>query len=628
MKGRLRYWFDNFMAKGTFAQIMSLVVLTLVLMLLLGMITWVFELNPKRPTGGETLWNAIWGLLRPATPKWNAKAPGYMVIKILMLLSGMFVVSMLISILTSGFRLLITGLREGRSRVPINNHTLILGWSPSLMSVLPELILANESERKAHVVVLSQQSKQMMDDEIRAHIKDRKTTIIVTRSGDPCNADDLELVNIDGASSVILLTAESSDDPDLDVIKTLMAIMNNPNRQRRPYHVVASIRYQKNIDVAQLAGKGEAELIPSMEVISKITAQTCRQPGLPVVYAEIMGFADNELYIAPARGLEGKKFGDALFAYGESCPIGLWTSGDQLLINPNTDHPLGAGDRLLFLAEDDSTIVRDDPPVQVDEGAIVSGTVEALQAERTVIIGWNAGAPIIVRELDQYIEKGSELIVVVENEDDQKLATAVGTGLANQTFVCRIGTPTDRDLLDTLGIPGAHHVILLKYDGLDPLDSDSNVLVTLLHVRDIIEKSGKDIAVVSELALERNRQIAHADRADDFVVGDYLIGLLYAQISQQKELNKVFSDMLSEEGSEIYLKPAEVYVKPGVPVSFFTVVESARRKGEVAIGYRHWAQKGDKEANYGVKLNPAKTERITFQPGDRVVVIAEDYFGA
>jgi Trk K+ transport system NAD-binding subunit len=615
------------MAKGTVAQIIGLAAITLLVMVVLGTVTYIFQLNPKHASGGQTLWDSFWGVLRATTPKWNPKAPGWMVIKVLMLLSGMFIVSMLISILTSGFRILVTALREGHSNVPFDDHTLIIGWSPSLMSVLPELILANESEHKAHVVVLSEQSKQMMDDEIRSRILDWKTTTIVTRSGDPFNPTDLDVVNIDGASSIIVLTPEGSTNPDIEVIKTLMAIASNPDRQTRPYHVVASIRDHKNVEVARIASKGEAELIPSIEVISKITAQTCRQPGLPVVYTEIMSFEDNELYITDADSLVGTSFGDAMFAYSKSCPIGVWSAQDELMINPDAAYTIAPGDRLIILAEDDSTIVRDDPVIKIEESAISSGTVEALQAERTVVLGWNSGAAIIVRELDQYIEDGSELIVVVENEEDYELAMAVGNSLEKQAFDCRVGELTDRDLLNTLGIPGAHHVILLKYDKLPAETSDSNVLVSLLHVRDIIEKSGKDIAVVTELALERNRQIAQADRADDFVVGDFLIGLLYAQIAQQMELNRVFSNLLSEDGSEIYLKPASVYVALDRPVTFATIVESAKRKKEVAIGYRHWSKKGDKEQNYGIKLNPAKADLITLGANDLVVVVAEDYFG-
>jgi hypothetical protein len=53
------------------------------------------------------------------------------------------------------------------------------------------------------------------------------------------------------------------------------------------------------------------------------------------------------------------------------------------------------------------------------------------------------------------------------------------------------------------------------------------------------------------------------------------------------------------------------------------VVEAARRRGEVAIGYRSAAFSADAKASYGVRVNPPKADRVTFADGDRVIVLAE-----
>ncbi|MCX6551804.1 MAG: potassium transporter TrkA, partial [Acidobacteria bacterium] len=73
----------------------------------------------------------------------------------------------------------------------------------------------------------------------------------------------------------------------------------------------------------------------------------------------------------------------------------------------------------------------------------------------------------------------------------------------------------------------------------------------------------------------------------------------------------------------IYLKPAQDYVTTGVPMNFYTVVESARRKSQVAIGYRLAAHAGDASRAYGVVVNPDKSVAVTFGPDDRIVVLAE-----
>ncbi len=87
---------------------------------------------------------------------------------------------------------------------------------------------------------------------------------------------------------------------------------------------------------------------------------------------------------------------------------------------------------------------------------------------------------------------------------------------------------------------------------------------------------------------------------------------------------EVFQDLFSPEGSEIYLKPAGDYVEPGREVSFYTVAESARRRGEVAIGYRLERHADDAGRAYGVRVNPPKSESLAFRPEDQIIVLAED----
>lgn len=59
-------------------------------------------------------------------------------------------------------------------------------------------------------------------------------------------------------------------------------------------------------------------------------------------------------------------------------------------------------------------------------------------------------------------------------------------------------------------------------------------------------------------------------------------------------------------------------------MNFYTVVEAARYRGQVAIGYRLNALADDATAQYGVRVNPKKSELITFTPADRIIVISED----
>lgn len=121
----------------------------------------------------------------------------------------------------------------------------------------------------------------------------------------------------------------------------------------------------------------------------------------------------------------------------------------------------------------------------------------------------------------------------------------------------------------------------------------------------------------------RNRNLAEVTQADDFIVSDRLVSLVLTQVSENPELNAVFADIFDPEGAEIYLKPVEDYLRLDRPVSGYTLVEAARRKGEACIGYRLAALANRADQSYGVVINPDKAATVSFSADDRLVVVAE-----
>jgi hypothetical protein len=98
---------------------------------------------------------------------------------------------------------------------------------------------------------------------------------------------------------------------------------------------------------------------------------------------------------------------------------------------------------------------------------------------------------------------------------------------------------------------------------------------------------------------------------------------MLSQVSENKQLTEVFDQLFSSDGAEIYLRDAALYVKPGESADFYTVIEAARRKGETAIGHRFDEHARSAEHYYGVSVNPAKSEQHVYQPGDKIIVLAE-----
>ncbi len=628
LKEKIRYQFDNYMAKGTVALIGGLGLLSLALIILIASF---ISLTGVRAAGSDAplnFWEAAWqSLMRTldAGTMGGDEGWGFRLVMFLVTLGGVFIISTLIGVLTSGIENKLEDLRKGRSRVIETGHTVILGWSSQIYTILSELISANANQKDSCIVILGNKDKVEMEDEIRSGIGDPGRMRIVCRTGSPIDMKDLQLVSLQTARSIIILSPETGD-PDAHTIKTILAITNNSQRREEKYHIVAEIKDPKNIQVACMVGKDEVELVLTGDLISRIIAQTCRQSGLSVVYTELLDFGGDEIYFKEEPALVGKTFHDALFAYRTSAVIGLDQKGAGVCINPPMDTRIQPGDRMIAISTDDDTIILD----QANNSPALSGGIanrqpETQAPERTLILGWNWRAPTIIRELDHYVAPGSEITVIADESSGKEALDQLRPDLTNQTIIYRQADTTDRRVLEAVCPEDFDHVIVLAYaDTKDVEHADACTLMTLLHMRDMAERDQKDISIVSEMLNVQNRALAEVTRADDFIVSEKLISLIMTQVSENKALNAVFTDIFDPDGSEIYLKPAGQYVQIDHPVNFYTILESAARRNEVAIGYRIESLSGNAEKSYGVTLNPEKTQAVRFTSEDRIIVLAEN----
>lgn len=626
---RLHYAFDNSMSRGPLALILWLALVSALLILAVSLLVWLTHLAPVTEEGGrqgflQIAWASLMRTLDPGTMGGDRGSWPFLISMLAVTLGGIFVISTLIGVLTSGIEERLDQLRKGRSRVIESGHTVILGWSPQVFAIVSELVEANRNQSRSCVVVLGPGDKVEMQDRVRERVGDTRNTRVVCRRGDPTDVNDLEIASIHGARSIIVL-APPGDSPDSAVIKTLLAITNHPNRRPEPYHVVAEIHEPRNLDVARMVGREEVELVLVPDLLSRITVQTCRQSGLSVVYLELLDYGGDEIYFKEEPGLVGKTFGESLLAYEDSAVIGLRPREGGTLVNPPMDRRIAAGDKLIVISADDDTIhLSGLKNHRINASALRQDEPAPRTPERTLILGWNGRAAGIIRELDHYVAPGSAVTLLADREDARAHIERECPSLANQAVRVERGDPTERRTLDGLQIPSYHHVILLTNEGLPEQEADARTLITLLHLREIADAAGRTFSIVSEMLDPRNRALAEVARADDFIVGNRLVALLLTQVSENKELNAVFQDLFDPEGSEIYLKLASRYVAIGKPANFYTVLESARRRGEIAIGYRIKAQANDGDKAYGVRVNPKKSSMVTFSEWDRIIVIAED----
>lgn len=623
VRERWRYAFDNFMAKGTISLIGGLAVVSgLFILVMAGLVT-AIRLSPA-----DSLWDfpeAVWETLMRTLDAGTMSGDQGWFFRLAMLFvtfGGIFVISTLIGLLGSGIEGKLQELRKGRSRVIETNHVVILGWSLQIFTLLSELVLANANVADSCIVILSDMDKVEMDDTLKERLGKTKQTRIVCRTGNTSDIDDLAMVGVQTARSIIVLNPETASS-DIQLIKTLLAIVNLPREASQPYHIVAQVHSPKTLEVVSLIGGNQVETLLTGDLISRIMVQTCRQSGLSAVYMELLDFEGNEIYFQKEPKLQGKTYGEILLTYGNAAVMGIKESDGAVYLNPEPTRILSPGAEIILIAEDDRTAqVLENTEQEVDQGAIVTPQLVPPVAEKILILGWNNHVPQTIQQLDAYVAANSLVTVVADSPQGTKIIAAHSQNFVNQQVTFRQGDPTDRETLEQLEIQQYDHIIVLCNAGLDPEEADAQTLVTLVQLRDLADKSRSNRPIVAEIFDVRNQALAQVARPDDFVISEQIISRLLAQVAEQKSLNHVFNCLFSPEGSEVYLKPIGNYVRIGEPVNFYTLAAAARSQGESAIGYRLQVNVGNATKSYGVVINPPKADVVTFRESDRLIIVA------
>lgn len=626
----VRYAFDRLLGLGTGAQMAMLGLLVLAVVGLAVIFLVISGIQPDGHPHGFTLAEAIWvtlaHLFDGGTMGGDPQDWPYRMVMLVVTVTGLLLISALIGLLTTGLVRTFEELRRGRSTVLEKDHTLILGWSPAVFTIISELAIANQGRKRPRIVILAEHDKVAMEQEIKQKIPHLGATRVICRTGCPIDPSDLAIVAPDSARAIIVLSSEAPD-ADTQVIKTILALTHSPQRKASKYHIVAELRDPKKREVAALVGKDELEVILSSEVVTRLTVQTCFQSGLSLVYHELFDFAGDEIYLRAEPSLLGKTFREALFAYPDGAVIGLKRNDGNTQLNPPLDTRIEPGDALFVVAKDAHSC-RLAPPGPIETTALrTEHPPREATPRRTLILGWNRRAPAILRELDYYVSEGSEVTVVADLSEPPEVAQ-VRPLLRHQRLLYWRGDTTDFTTLEALDLWNYQHVVVLGYtELLDQQQADAHTLETLLYLRTLVERTGARANIVSEILHAQNRDLARVTRVDDFIVSHTLISLMLAQVAENKHLNSVFSDLLDTQGMEIYLRPACDYVELGRPVNFYTMVAAAAERGEVCIGHRLLDPSHSPEflqQAQGVRLNPPKAATTIYGPADRVIVIGED----
>ncbi|KAL9180594.1 hypothetical protein ACHAXT_011047 [Thalassiosira profunda] len=565
-------------------------------------------------TEDHSISNAVWlAWTYVADPGTHADCPEAFLIRLVsfgVTLGGMLIFALMIGIISDYIAEKVDGLKKGKSRIIDIDHTVMLGWNDKSLAVIQQVALANESEGGGTIVVLASKEKEKLEEILASAVASKENplrllgTEVMFRSGNPLLESELRRVSTQTARCVISLSSEELDPDEADAtqVRQVMALKAFEDFQGSRCHVVVEVADIDNKDLFPLVAPDFAEVVVTHDIIGRLMLQCARCPGLASTFYDIT-----------------TRFDDAV-------PIGIkYASDGRICINPENDLMIREGDKILVLAEDnDSYEVNDGTFKTGGVGNVPTLTAGTKAVERILFCGWRRDMADMIMQLDQYVERGSELWLfnLVPAKERADLLKDKGNKedlkLENLTICNAVGNSlVRRDLnnikaVDTNGKPTGQTITLDQFDsililadavaienGANMMSCDSRSLSSLLIIQDIQKKlyeernrSQPDAKVpcspISEILDSRTKSLLSVANCKGYIMSNQIISSVIAQVSEEKDINNVLHEILTAEGSETYIRPVSRFIdlEKEDEMSFWEIALRARQLQEVAIGYK------------------------------------------
>ncbi|KAM3750131.1 hypothetical protein ACB098_04G014000 [Castanea mollissima] len=562
---------------------------------------------------------------------------------------GMLIFAMMLGLVSDAISEKLDSLRKGRSEVVEKSHTLILGWSNKLGSLLNQLAIANESLGGGIVVVMAERDKEEMELDIAKMEFNFKGTSVICRSGSPLILADLKKVSVSKARAIIVLAEDgNADQSDARALRTVLSLTGVKEGLRG--HIVVELSDLDNEVLVKLVGGDLLQTVVAHDVIGRLMIQCARQPGLAQIWEDILGFENCEFYIKRWPQLDGMQFEDVLISFPDAIPCGVKVAsyGGKIVLNPEDSYVLQEGDEVLVIAEDDDTYSPAALPT-VWRGSLPKDFFVPKSTEKILLCGWRRDMEDMIMVLDAFLAPGSELWMfndVLEKEREKKL-TDGGLDinrLVNISLVHREGNAVIRRHLESLPLQSFDSILILADESVEDsaIQADSRSLATLLLIRDIqakrlpfrdtqvhrgsfsqgswigdMQQASDKSVIISEILDPRTKNLLSMSKISDYVLSNELVSMALAMVAEDRQINDVLEELFAEEGNEMHIRHADLYLREGEELSFYEILLRARQRREIVIGYRF------ANAERAVINPPAKSERRRWSLKDLFVVIAE-----
>jgi len=571
---------------------------------------------------GNSLWSS-WTWIASPDGGGSAETYGGRLMGIFVSLGGMLIFAMLMSVVSAKFEEMLDTFKNAGLPVIEGGHTVILGWNPMVPYLVGELCEGAESSGGGVIVVLSPMAKVDVEELIEDSEVDCKNSIVTVRSGDRRKKEDLEMVALESAAVVIVVSKDgvSREDSDARQINSLLA-MRAARWPSKGRCIVQCQLVTNRMLFGSLCYSEDNAVVVTGDFLGALLVKSTQEKGLARAITQLLGFDGSEFYVTEVMGTAGIKFNELLFGLPGVVPVGVVRADGKPELLPPMETCLTGDEQLLLLADDVSAL-----PAHVDMKAVESakavsvipivqevaqpsGVVADTQPSTVIILGWNEAVGAILAMLDNVLSKGSIVVIYSPYGETSriefiKLALKRRGKECYQNFEIQhlTGSLCARTPLKTLPLNVASKIFVLADSTISmPREKDGSTLAAVVQIKDIIWEMGRqdEPIIVPQILLQTSEEQFINIGICESVLSDRLSGMICAVVAVNPQMQSIIEELLSDTGCDVCIHYLSDYPAlngqsgNALPVMTFNeIMAMAARAGEVAIGWRPSGRNAD-----------------------------------
>lgn len=603
LRERFSYWFDQWMAKGSLGLIRFLILVTLSVIAAITLIILFFGLSDAP---GETVWDSFATVVNAWMPYAEDGDIGYRILMAIGALAGLLVTSVLIGIFSSAIEEKITALRLGNSRVLEEGHTVILGFRPGEYTLLKELILAENGEKKT-IVTAGDTERDEMEELILENVEIPENIKVICRKVDLYDPKALLKCAVDTAEKILVCGTTDAETTRI-LLAVSSAVRESGNTRARISAVMEDEAY---VFPDTISKKHNIRTLCSGDIVARIIARSCTEPGLSEMFRDIFNFAGSEFYINEVPAATGLTFGDVFLEASGGVPVGIYRD-EKAVLFPDPMEEVRLTDELIVFAENTKELVMESAEGRKYTPGSALGEVPSAAPNKVLIAGDGRKLSVILSELPENVVEVlfTEAGDAPKREDVQKILNDRGIAFSEAEGCFR----KKEDLRRMLS--GISHVILLSDRDLDDEDADTAGIFRILALRDIRASENLAFSITAEMRLEQNQDLLQNDDGTDFIVDTDMSSYFLAQLCENHGGCSVLREILSNKGKELHLMLPEALALSGT-MTVAEVREAVLQRGALFLGTMQKTEDG-----YENIIALSLSDEITFTGKEELIVIA------